>query len=77
MFFYKTRQNSLLSSAEAPKEEIVYNIVHELQQTGSEGKVVELIGQLNFQWRIKYGFMYDFAGSYNYQQSKQIYFLNL
>ena len=71
LFFYKTRQNSLLSSAEAPKEEIVYNIVHELQQTGSEGKVVELIGQLNFQWRIKYVFMYDFAGSYNYQQSKQ------
>lgn len=34
-------------------------------------KLPGITGQVNLQWRIKYGFKYDFLGSYSYQQSKQ------
>ena len=71
LFYYETRQKGQLASNLAPREEMLYNIVHELGQTGSTGKVAGITGQVNLQWRIKYGFKYDFLGSYSYQQSKQ------
>lgn len=60
LFYYETRQKGQLASSQAPKEEMLYNIVHELGQTGSAGKVAGITGQVNLQWRIKYGFKYDF-----------------
>ncbi|WP_273496944.1 SusC/RagA family TonB-linked outer membrane protein [Butyricimonas sp. An62] len=55
LFYYETRQKGQLASSQAPKEEMLYNIVHELGQTGSAGKVAGITGQVNLQWRIKYG----------------------
>ncbi len=45
LFYYETRQKGQIASSQAPKEEMLYNIVHELGQTGSAGRVAGITGQ--------------------------------
>lgn len=70
LFYYSTRQKSLDVAMGTLIEDLQYNILHEMSETGQEGRVAAITGKLDFQWNIWKGIRYEFMGSYSHQQSK-------
>lgn len=67
-FMYPTQQKSQTAISIAPKEELLYNIVNELNLTGSNSNVTNLTAQLNIQYNFLPSVRYKLLGGFD--QSK-------
>lgn len=64
-FMYPTQQKSQTAISSAPKEELLYNIVNELNLTGSKSNVSSITAQLNAQYNILPTLRYKMLGGFD------------
>ncbi|MCK9303906.1 MAG: SusC/RagA family TonB-linked outer membrane protein [Bacteroidales bacterium] len=64
-FMYPTQQKSQTAINIAPKEELLYNIVNELNLTGSNSNITNLTAQLNLQYNFLPSLRYKLLGGFD------------
>jgi len=65
-FMYETQQRSQeFPVTSAPKQEMLYNILNEMERTGASSNVTNITAQLNLEYRFLKAFRYKFFGGYD------------
>lgn len=64
-YFYPTQQRSQEFLINAPKEDMMYNIMNETRLTGAGSNGTNITAQLNLEYRFLNGFKYRFLGGFD------------
>lgn len=64
-FMYPTQQKSQTAISIAPQEELLYNIINEMDLTGSNSNISNVTAQLNLQYNFLPSFRYKMLGGFD------------
>ncbi len=69
-FMYPTQQKSQTAISVAPKEELLFNIINELNLTGSNSNISNITAQLNLQYNFLPSFRYKMLGGFDQSSTR-------
>lgn len=72
LYYYNTLQKSQTAASMAPKEEMLYNVVNEMNFTGAEGNSSAITAQFDLQWNFIKHFSYKLTGGVDNNQTNSI-----
>jgi len=71
-FKYLTQQKSQTAVLSAPKEELKYNILNEMDLTGSSSNITNITAQLNLQYNFSSSFRYKLLGGFDQSRTNNL-----